>query len=97
MSRYARRTDKNQGDIISGIRKCGYRVFNTSASGDGFPDMVVVGRDGRVALLFENKMENEGKVTPAEMTFMMQIVQPVYRIVTTPEQVVDIMFELEKG
>jgi hypothetical protein len=96
MTRYAKRTDKNQSDIISGIRKCGYRVFDTSASGEGFPDMVVIGKDGRVALLFENKREDRGEITKGELTFMMQIVSPVYRIVTTPEQVIDIMVNLDE-
>jgi hypothetical protein len=95
MTRYAKRTDKNQSDIISGIRKCGYRVFDTSASGEGFPDMVVIGKDGRVALLFENKREDRGEITKGELTFMMTLVEPVYRIVTTPEQVIDIMQALE--
>jgi hypothetical protein len=96
MTRYAKRTDKNQSDIISGIRKFGYRVFDTSASGEGFPDMVVIGKDGRVALLFENKREDRGEITKGELTFMMQIVSPVYRIVTTPEQVIDIMVNLDE-
>ena len=41
MSRYARRTDDNQPEIIAAFRACGWYVRDTSRLGEGFPDLVV--------------------------------------------------------
>src|SRR5678815_2355037 len=93
--RLASKVDLSHKDIVKGLRQIGRRVFDTSAHGEGFPDMVVPLRNGRVALLFENKNETDGKVTMAECKFMMQIVDPVYRMVDSLEQVNAILEAVE--
>ena len=93
--RHAAKVDLSHKEIVKGLRQIGRRVFDTSALGDGFPDMVVPLRNGRVALLFEIKNESGGKVTREECTFMMQIVEPVYRMVDSLEQVNSILAHVE--
>jgi Holliday junction resolvase len=93
--RRAAKVDLSHKEIVKGLRQIGRRVFDTSAHGDGFPDMVVPLRNGRVALLFEIKNESGGKVTKEECTFMMQIVEPLYRMVDSLEQVNSILEHVE--
>jgi hypothetical protein len=93
--RHAARKDRSQGSIIKTVRELGWKVFDTSRLGDGFPDMVVALKNGRVAMLFENKEQNGGEVTPTEARFMMRLVEPVYRIALSPEQVIAILQSVE--
>jgi Holliday junction resolvase len=86
MTHYPRKRDANDKDIAKELRARGYRVFDTASFGDGFPDKVVMLKNGRVALLFEIKPETGGKVTKDECKFMMQIVEPVYRMIDNAEQ-----------
>ncbi len=44
--RRAARVDDNQEEIVKSLRKLGYSVAITSAVGNGFPDIVVGGRNG---------------------------------------------------
>lgn len=93
--RRAARTDSTHKSIKEHLRASGYRVFDTAKFGDGFPDLVVVTKTGRVAIFFENKAEGEGEVTRDECKFMMQIVEPVYRIVWNGEQAGAVMAAIE--
>lgn len=43
MSKYARRTDANHGDIIDVLRALGCAVLDLSALGKGCPDILVAG------------------------------------------------------
>jgi hypothetical protein len=88
--------DSNHRTIKVGIRARGYRVFDTAAHGAGFPDLVIPLKNGRVALLFEIKPEDSGKVTQEECNFMMQIVEPVYRMASTVEQIDEILQSVER-
>lgn len=51
--RRAARTDENQQDIVTALRKCGATVAVTSAVGNGFPDLVAT-RNGKI-WMFEIK------------------------------------------
>ena len=42
MSKYARKVDTNQADVISWYEGLGYQVINSSAVGNGFPDLIAV-------------------------------------------------------
>src|SRR5258706_1497113 len=85
--RRASKIDSNHKNIRQSLHDMGRRVFDTAAHGEGFPDLVVPLRNGRVALLFEIKPETGGEVTKDECYFMMQIVEPVYRMVDSFEQI----------
>lgn len=87
----AKRVDSNHADIRTKLRKAGFTVHDTSRLGEGFPDLVVVLENGRVALLFEIKTEDGGQFKPDEVSFMLKMVQPAYRVVTTAEQANDIL------
>jgi len=67
----AKRTDSNQTEIVTALRKVGCSVAITSAIGKGFPDLVV-GWKGR-NFLFEvkdgEKTPSRKKLTPDEEKF----------------------------
>jgi Holliday junction resolvase len=89
--------DGNHREIRTQLRSAGYRVFDTSSHGEGFPDLVVPLKNGRVALLFEIKPEEGGQVTKDECTFMMQIVESVYRMADTFEKIDAILQTVERN
>lgn len=89
-----KRTDGNHKEIRDGLREIGYTVFDTSQT--ELSDLVIVMKSGRVALLTEIKPESGGVVTSGEVRFMLQIVQPVYRIFQTLEQAIDVITRLEQ-
>lgn len=62
----AYRVDKNQKDIVNGIRGAGYSVQHLHSVGSGCPD-IVVGADG-INLLMEIK-EGDGKLTPDQVVW----------------------------
>ena len=67
----AKRTDSNQTEIVTALRKLGCSVAITSHVGKGFPD-IVVGWKGR-NFLFEIKdgsqVPSRRKLTPDEQKF----------------------------
>jgi len=57
MSKYARKVDTNQADVIQWYQDLGYDVINTSGAGNGFPDLIAVkrfemGRDDDFELVY---------------------------------------------
>lgn len=48
---YARKVDRNHGEIRDGLRAEGFSVVDTSAVGGGFPDLVVFRDDTGMVLL----------------------------------------------
>ena len=46
MSKYARKVDTNQADVIQWYQDLGYEVINTSGAGNGFPDLIAVRKHG---------------------------------------------------
>jgi len=66
VTRWARRVDRNHGAIRDGLRRLGYRVFDCSRLGGGFPDLLVW--DKRKLVLLEVKMPGE-QLTQDEEVF----------------------------
>jgi len=62
----SRRVDANHAEIRSGLRQCGFCVWDTHTLGDGFPDLLV--RVGDAVVLLEVKMPGAG-LTPHEEAF----------------------------
>lgn len=57
---YAKRKDRNHKAAVIYARLAGYHVVETSSSGDGVPDLLVVGRvNHRIGVFFEIKVDNE--------------------------------------
>ena len=100
MPRRKANTDKDHTLIRDGMRQAGYFVADTSSMGDGFPDLVIANRAGRVALLWELKSRGESNpqiinFTEKEVNFMMKLVDPVYRVGTELQDVIDVMQEID--
>lgn len=62
------KTDLNQPEIVSALRKVGAKVFVASAVGMGFTDLVV-GFRGRVFLLEVKQPKKERRLTPSQKEF----------------------------
>lgn len=50
MSYRRRRTDRNHGDVVDALERCGWRVFDLSAVGGGCADLLVF-RAGELKLV----------------------------------------------
>jgi hypothetical protein len=66
MMRRAHRVDRTQAEIIEAYRCAGYAVWNTSALGDDFPDLVV--SDRLETFVVECKAPG-GKLKPGQARF----------------------------
>lgn len=95
MTRQAARVDKNHREIRDELRRHGYKVLDSSRAGDDFPDLVIVSRSGRVAMLFEVKTEEYLRADRLHLGLMLKLVDPVYRIVLDAEQALEIMREID--
>jgi hypothetical protein len=60
------KVDNNHGEIVAGLRQCGYWVLSTATIKAGFPDLVVI-LPG-VCVLLEVKQRGE-PLTPMERDF----------------------------
>lgn len=67
MSKYARKVDGNQAEIVEALRAAGYIVHDCSRFAGGFPDLMV-GSKSEVIVLLEVKMPGE-QATQAEAKF----------------------------
>lgn len=68
--RYARKKDANQGPIVTGLIQAGYSVFDASAVGAGFPDLVVGGvcrRTGERRTWIMEVKTIKGKLNPLQV------------------------------
>lgn len=65
----AARTDANHAAVVKALRQCGCSVFDTSAVGGGFPDLVV-GCAGKTMLMEVKdgaKPPSARRLTPAQL------------------------------
>jgi len=103
MPRQKARVDKPHDQIKKALKQAGYNVIDSSKFGGGFPDLVVVLKTGRVALIFEVKNPPDHptwrrpEFTEAELKFMMQLVEPVYRVIDDPQSAIDLLYQIELG
>ena len=86
----AKKRDTRHKEIREALKNAGFACFDTGAVGDGYPDLVVANRRGTAALLYEIKSEG-GVFTEDECRFMLKLVHPVYRVITTPEQAIEVL------
>lgn len=66
MSRYARRKDNNQNEIVEAIRWNGYTVLDLSGAGNGIPDLLISNKSQMWLAEIKNKY---GKLTPVQQKF----------------------------
>lgn len=69
MSKYARRVDANQSEIVKVFKELGCSVFDTSRVAGGYPDLTI-GRNGKTVLV-EIKSSEKASYTPAQEMFML--------------------------
>jgi len=92
MSKYARRVDENQNEIVTALRKCGAFVRIIS-QGDGIPDLLV-GYKGYTILMEVkdgDKSPSKRRLTEAEEEFFMGWKGGILVIVNSIEEALDIL------
>ena len=71
MSKYARRVDHNQLEIVKALMAIGCTVADTSRAGEGFPDLVVGyrGVNWLIEVKDGRKSPSAQKLTPQQVRF----------------------------
>lgn len=71
MSRYARRTDANHGEIVKTFRALNASVVSLAAVGAGVPDLLVAYRRETILVEVKDgaKTASQRKLTPAQKKF----------------------------
>lgn len=69
MSKYARRVDVNQSEIVQAFKELGCSVFDCSRVAGGFPDLLV-GKNKKT-ILVEIKSTEKATYTSAQKLFML--------------------------
>ena len=89
MSRWARRADANQPDIVAALRKAGCKVALTYTAGQGFPDLVVdyQGRTVLIEVKDPSKPKSDRQLTLAQAEFHAAWTGPIYIAETAEEAV----------
>jgi hypothetical protein len=68
MSKYAKKVDANQSEIVKVFKQLGCSVFDCSRVAGGFPDLLI-GKNKRTVLV-EIKSSEKASYTPAQKLFM---------------------------
>lgn len=92
MSKYARRVDENQNEIVTALRKCGAYV-RVVTQGDGIPDLLV-GYNGYTILMEVkdgDKVPSARKLTEAEEKFFKEWRGGLLCIVENVDQALDVL------
>ncbi len=92
MSKYARRIDENQNEIVIALRKCGAYVRIIS-QGDGIPDLLVGYRGYTILMEVKDgdKVPSKRKLTEAEEAFFKDWRGGMLAIVNDVEEALDIL------
>jgi Holliday junction resolvase len=69
MSKYARKVDANQSELVKAFKELGCSVFDCSRVAGGFPDLLI-GKNKRTVLV-EIKATEKSTYTPAQELFML--------------------------
>jgi type VI protein secretion system component VasF len=80
--------DDNQAEIVKALRMCGCTVFDTSAVGNGFPDLAVGIHDKTILLEIKRpkaKGQKAGKKTKAQEDFFATWRGQVHEVQTVDE------------
>lgn len=98
MSRFARRTDDNQAQLVATFRRIGCAVFSLASVGRGCPDLLVgcAGRNWLVEVKDGSKAASKRKLTPLEAEFHAMWPGPV-AVVETVEDVLALVAQWRAG
>ena len=92
MSKYARRIDANQNEIVDALRKCGATVRGIT-QGDGIPDLLV-GYNGETILMEVKdgqKVPSARKLTEAEQDFFNKWTGGLLVVVNSVEEALEVL------
>jgi hypothetical protein len=87
----AKRRDSNHQEIRDALRDTGLVTIDTGDVGEGFVDLVVIRRDGRVFLI--EVKSDDGRMTKDEVKFVLISANPAYRIFYDAEQAIQAIWE----
>jgi len=92
LSKYARRVDANQQDIIKALMAIGCTVADTSRAGQGFPDLVVGyrGKNYLIECKNDNMPPSKQKLKETQVRFHESWSGQI-AVVNTPEQAVAVV------
>jgi Holliday junction resolvase len=92
MSKYARRVDDNQSDIVKALRACG-AVVRVITQGDGIPDLLVAYRGYTILIEVKDgsKSPSHRKLTDAEQEFFDKWTGGMLVIVNSVEEALDVL------
>lgn len=92
MSKYARRVDDNQSDIVKALRACG-AVVRVVTQGDGIPDLLVGYRGYTILIEVKDgsKSPSHRKLTEAEQEFFDKWTGGMLVIVNSVEEALDVL------
>jgi hypothetical protein len=92
MSRFARRIDANQTEIVTALRCAGAWVYSTAALGGGFPDLLCYARGMFFLLEVKdgNKPPSARKLTEAEAAFVSSCPGPVHVVCSVSQALIAI-------
>jgi len=95
MSKYARRVDENQGDIVKALRACGATV-RVITQGDGIPDLLVGYRGHTILCEVKDgqKVPSARKLTDAEQKFFDEWTGGSLVVVNSVEEALEILKKL---
>src|SRR5213076_2556669 len=86
MTRYAKKTDGNQKEIVDGLRRFGARVIITNF-GDDFPDLLVSTLTSEWVLL--EVKQPDGCLDRGQMQFLADVRCGAVAVVTTEDEALD--------
>ena len=92
MSKYARRIDANQNDIVAALRACG-AVVRVVTQGDGIPDLLVGYRGYTLLLEVKDgsKPPSARTLSEAEQKFFYEWRGGIVAIVNSADEALDIL------
>ena len=87
MSKFARRVDVNQKEIVKALRDSGMYVFHLHTQGQGCPD-ILAGMNGQTYLV-EIKASEKAKFTDAQIKFMAEWTGGKVIRINNPQEAID--------
>ena len=92
MSKYARRIDANQNEIVAALRKCGATV-RVITQGDGIPDLLVGYKGSTILMEVKDgqKVPSARKLTDAEQDFLNKWTGGLLVVVNSVEEALEVL------
>jgi AmiR/NasT family two-component response regulator len=83
---YAKKPDLNHASIKAALTQAGYYVVDTSHTGNGFPDLLVCGKQDERVMLMEIKTPGEG-LNENEIIFHLNYPGPICIVYSEQEAI----------